>query len=103
MKIDDIVMLIKAGYSKTDIETLCNNNQDVPEITEEIPVETHDEQPAANEEVKPVDDFNDKIKALETKVDYVVNRMNYIAVKDSNQPEETAKESLDDILAKMIR
>ena len=102
MKIDDIVMLIKAGYSKADIESLVSGNQEVTVVTEEQPAEPHDEKPAAVE-AQPANDFEDKIKSLETKLDYVVNRFNYMSVKDSTQPAEPAKETIDDILSKMIR
>lgn len=98
MKIDDLVMLIKAGYTKADIEALGiamgaePENEPVPEVTEPAPEEP---------KVEPVKD--DRITNLETKLDYVINRFNYLAVKDSQQPAQAKTESVDDILASVIK
>ena len=92
MKIDDLVLLIKAGYTKADIEALgiAMNADPVPEV----PADPTPETPA-----KPEDD---RLKQLETKLDYVVNRFNYMAVQNSKQPEEKA-ETIEDILASVIK
>lgn len=98
MKIDDLVMLIKAGYTKADIESLGiamgaePDTEPVPEAAEPAP-----EEPKA----EPVKD--DRITNLETKLDYVINRFNYLAVKDSQQPAQAKTESVDDILASVIK
>ena len=42
------------------------------------------------------------MEQLETKLDYVINRFNLLAVQQSHQPDEQ-KESLDDILASVVR
>ena len=101
MKIDDLVLLIKAGYSKEDIENLgVFGNTEVPEV----PVELKPEE-VKPEEVKPevhAEQDNDRLSKLETKLDYVINRFNYMNVQQSAQPAEQ-KETVDDILASMIR
>lgn len=96
MKIDEIVMLIKAGYTKQDIDALVSVKE--PEVKPE------EVKPEANPEVKTevIEQHDDKTAQLETKLDYVINRLNYLAVKNSQQPEQ-GTETIDDILAKVIR
>lgn len=97
MKIDDLVMLIKAGYTKADIESLGIAMGAEPE-NEPAP----EAEPAPEEsKAEPVKD--DRITNLETKLDYVINRFNYLAVKDSQQPAQAKTESVDDILASVIK
>ena len=99
MKISDLVMLTKAGFTKADIEAmgiLNSVDEDAAEVKpEEVKVEEKVEE-------KPEDAFDKRFKSLEEKVDYVVNRFNYLSVKESNQPEQKT-ESINDILAKVIR
>lgn len=99
MKIEEIVLLTKAGYTKEDIEKLVAS----PVEAEAVPVEVNQEEqiePVQNPEVVPADD---RLTKLETKLDYVINRFNYMEVRNSKQPESQAGETVDDILAKMIR
>ena len=100
MTINDLLALTKAGFTKADIEAMGiiqpQNNTKPEEKQEEKAEETKPE------EVKPEVQDDDKIKALETKLDYVINRFNYMAVKDSNQPQQK-EETIDDILAAMVR
>ena len=100
MKIDDLVMLIKAGYTKADIEALgIAMGADPAEVPEAIP----EEAPAEVPEAKPEAPKDDRITNLETKLDYVINRFNYLAVKDSQQPSVNPTQSVDDILASVVR
>ena len=91
MKINDIITLTQAGWTKDEIMQLVNSEQP------EQPAPEQPEQPTP--EQKPDDD---KIKQLETKLDYVINRFNYMAVQQSSQP-QGKEESLDDILASVVR
>lgn len=101
MKIDDIVKLTNAGWSKEDIMSLLNGKEEDPvQQPDPQPVEQPAEQPATQPvEQKPDDE---RFKQLETKLDYVINRFNYMAVQQSQQPEQQG-ESVDDILASVIR
>ena len=100
MKLDDLVLLIKAGYTKADIEQLgiAVGVPEVPEVPEQ-PVEQPVEEPSQQNDV-PQD--NERMKNLESKLDYVINRFNYMAVQQSNQP-GGQEESLDDILSSVVR
>ena len=102
MKIEDLVSLTKMGFSRDDIMRLVGN--DTP-ADPAAPADPEPEQaPAADPEpaapAAPVAD--DRIKQLETKLDYVINRFNYMSVQNSKQP-ENATETVDDILAKFVK
>ena len=102
MKIDDLVLLIKAGYTKSDIEQLgiaVNPVEPVPEIDGQVAIEEVKEQEAPKAESSA---FDDRFKALDTKIDYVVNRLNYMSVQNSEQPKEET-ESLEQILSSIIK
>ncbi len=102
MKIEDLVSLTKMGFSRDDIMRLVGTDTPADPAS---PVDAEPEQvPAADPEpsvpAAPVED--DRIKQLETKLDYVINRFNYMSVQQSRQP-ETGGETVEDILASVIR
>ena len=84
MTIQEIITLTNAGWSKDEIMSLTSGEQLKP-----------DEKPA--EQPKP-----DRMAQLETKLDYVINRFNLLAVQQSHQPDDQ-KESLEDILSSVVR
>ena len=101
MKIEDIVKLTNAGWSKDEILSLVNAKEADP-VQQPDPVP--EQQPAAQpeqpvEQQKPDDD---RLNKIETSLDYVINRLNYMAVQQSHQPEQKT-ESVDDILASVVR
>ena len=101
MKIDDIVKLTNAGWSKEDIMSLLNGKEEDPvQQPDSQSVEQTASQPEQPVEQTQPDD--ERFKQLETKLDYVINRFNYMAVQQSQQPEQQG-ESVDDILASVIR
>ena len=94
MTIQEIITLTNAGWSKDEIMSLTSGEQSQqPEQPAEQP--KPDENPA--EQPKP-----DRMAQLETKLDYVINRFNLLAVQQSHQPDDQ-KESLDDILSSVVR
>ena len=100
MKIDDLLTLINAGYTKADIEQLVMAANLQPEQHPQPEQQLQPEQqPQPEQRPKPADD---RIKQLETKLDYVINRFNYMSVQNSKQP-ETGTETVDDILAKFVK
>ena len=91
MEAKDILELIRAGYTKADIDALG--------IALEKPEEKKPEEKKP-EEKKPEE--SDKVKALETKIDYLVNRLNLLAVQNSQQKDEKT-ETVEEILASVVR
>lgn len=99
MKIDDILSLTKAGWTKDEIMSLINPQQkeqpaEQPPEPEAAPA---DPQPAA---AAPVED--ERLSKIETQLDYAIKRLNYLSVKDSQQPDDQKTETVDDILSSII-
>ena len=103
MKLDDLITLHNAGYTKEDIFKILGTDQpapaDPPEQQPADPAPDAKQQEQPKPEAAPADD---KIKQLETKLDYAINRLNYMAVQGSQQP-AGKEESLDDILSSVVR
>ena len=102
MKINDIITLTNAGWTKDEIMSLVNTEaQDQPQQPDQQP-----EQPAAQPE-QPVQQpagvsLDDRFAQMETKLDYVINRFNYMAVQNSQQPDQPG-ETVEDILSSVVR
>ncbi len=102
MEAKDILELIRAGYTKADIDALgiALEKPEEPKPEEPKPEEKKPEEPKPEKKEEPKPD--DKVTALETKIDYLVNRLNLLAVQTSKQKDEPT-ETVDDILASMVR
>ena len=102
MTIQEIITLTNAGWSKDEIMSLTSGEQ--PQQPEQPAEQPKPEQPA--EQPKPEQPAEqpkpDRMAQLETKLDYVINRFNLLAVQQSHQPDEN-KETLDDILSSVVR
>ena len=101
MEAKDILELIRAGYTKADIDALgiALEKPEEPKPEEPKPEEPKPEEKKP-EEKKPEE--SDQVKALETKIDYLVNRLNLLAVQNSQQKDEKT-ESVEEILAAVVR
>ena len=97
MKAEDVLELIRAGYTKADIDAL-GIALEKPE--EKKPEEKKPDEPKPEKKDEPKPD--DKVTALETKIDYLVNRLNLLAVQTSKQKDEPT-ETVEDILASIVR
>jgi hypothetical protein len=104
--LETIMKLIDAGYTKDEISQLMaleKPAEDKPaedsEPAEDKPAE--DSKPA---EDKPAEtkDADAKINGIQKQLDYLIAKMNYEAVKGTKQPENTHKETTEDILASII-
>ena len=103
MKLDDLITLHNAGYTKEDIFRILGTEQPAlagPPEQQPADPEPEEKQEQPKPEAAPADD--DKIKQLETKLDYAINRLNYMAVQGSQQP-AGKEETIDDILASVVR
>lgn len=105
MKIDNLVLLLEKGFSKDEIMALCGEAQPsaaadpAPAAQPEQQPEKQPEQPATQQ---PAQQPDDRLTKLETKLDYAINRLNYMAVQGSQQPAQH-QETVDDILASVVR
>lgn len=102
MKLDDLITLHNAGYTKEDIFKILGSENAAPAApADPDPLPDPEPAPAAQPAPEPAPD-DDRIKQLETKLDYVINRFNYMAVQQSSQP-DVHEESIDDILSSVVR
>ena len=85
MKIEDILALTNAGWTKEEILAL---GQD-PKPEDPKP---EDSKPAVT---------SAEIEAINKRLDYVISKLNLAAVQQSRQPEEKT-ETVDDILASIF-
>ena len=106
MTIQEIITLTNAGWTKDEIMSLTSGEQQTQPAEQpaaqpaEQPAEQQAAQPAEQKPTQPAQP--DRMQQLETKLDYVINRFNLLAVQQSHQPTES-KETIDDILASVVR
>ena len=103
MKINDIITLTQAGWTKDEIMSLVNNEAQDPQQ----PADPQQEQQPAAQPEQPVQQpagvsLDDRFAQMETKLDYVINRFNYMAVQNSQQPDQPG-ETIEDILSSVVR
>lgn len=99
MKIEDLLALTKAGWSKEEIIKLSLAEQEVPKEEEEkipqpeeAPIETPKEAPKEDPASAKIDDVIAKLETL-------ASGMEKMAIQNSRLPE---RETVDDILASII-
>ena len=99
MKMDELLLLLKAGYTKSDIDALTADPKP------EQPADPKPEQPADPKPEQPADPKpdDDRLSKLETTMDYLVNRLNYLAVKGTDQPDQKHQQTADEILESIIK
>ena len=101
MSIQEIITLTNAGWTKDEIMSLTSGEQ--PQQTEQPDQQAEQpQQPDQPAEQPQQPERPDRMQQLETKLDYVINRFNLLAVQQSHQPDEH-KETLDDILSSVVR
>lgn len=100
MKIEDILALTNAGWTKEEILAL---GQD-PKPEDPKPEDPKPEDPKP-EDPKPEDSkpagSSAEIDAINKRLDYVISKLNLAAVQKSQQPEEKT-ETVEDILASIF-
>ena len=99
MNASDILELIRAGYTKADIEALGVHLSGSGDPPADPPTDPPADPPA---DLKPDDALNKRLDGLETRLNHIINKMTLDAVKGSRQPSEQA-ETTDDILAAFVR
>ena len=99
MNASDILELIRAGYTKADIEALGVHLSGSGDPPADPPADPPVDPPA---DPKADDALNKRLEGLETRLTHIINKMTLDAVKGSRQPSEQA-ETTDDILAAFVK
>lgn len=100
MTIEQLLQLKEMGFNKEEIMRLLGDPAPAPADPAPADPAPADPAPADPAPVDPSPD--DRITQLETKLDYAINRLNYMAVQGSQQP-AGKEETIDDILASVVR
>lgn len=105
MTIEDIVALTKAGFSKDEILALTGDpEQEKKKHEDPKPEEKKPEDPKPeekHEDPKPEEKKPADIESINKRLDYLISKMNLVAVQKSQQPDEK-KETVDDILSSIF-
>ena len=95
MFINEILKLTDAGFTRDDIFRLLGDTpQEQPTQQEQ---HTPQEQPTQQEQTTQ----EQTAPSTDTRLDYIINRLNLMAVNNSSNPAPTG-ENVDDILASII-
>ena len=105
MKIEDILALTNAGWTKEEILALGQDPKpkdpkpEDPKPEDPKPKDPKPEDPKT-EDPKPAGS-SAEIEAINKRLDYVISKLNLAAVQKSQQPEEKT-ETVEDILASIF-
>jgi hypothetical protein len=100
MKIEDILALTNAGWTKEEILALGQDPKpEDPKPEDPKPEDPKPEDPKP-EDPKPAGS-SAEIDAINKRLDYVISKLNLAAVQKSQQPEEKT-ETVEDILASIF-
>lgn len=100
MKIEDILALTNAGWTKEEILALGQDPKpEDPKPEDPKPEDPKPEDPKP-EDPKPAGS-SAEIEAINRRLDYVISKLNLAAVQKSQQPEEKT-ETVEDILASIF-
>lgn len=99
MKIEDLLALTKAGWSKEEIIKLSLAEQEAPNVAEEVPQPAEAPIEALKDEAPKEDPASAKIDDVIAKLETLASGMEKMAIQNSRLPE---RETVDDILASII-
>lgn len=91
MKFDDIMALVRAGYTAQQIEEMNNNIQEEPKEEPVESVETKEE-PVVNQP-----DYTDMLNKLSDKIDSVERNVQRQNIKNEEMPIEPQETFMDNI------
>ena len=98
MTIEQLLQLKEMGFNKEEIMRLLGD----PAPADPAPADPAQADPAPADPAQADPAPDDRLTQLETKLDYAINRLNYMAVQGSQQP-AGKEETIDDILASVVR
>ena len=96
MKIEDIIALTNAGWSKEEIIRMSELEQKEPEQKEP---EQKEQEPKEPEKKEPETPKDDKMAEILQRLEQISSGIQKSAIRDSQQPQ---RESVEDALAKII-
>ena len=96
MKIEDIIALTNAGWSKEEIIRMSELEQKEPEQKEP---EQKEQEPKEPEKKEPETPKDDKMAEILQRLEQISSGIQRGAIRDSQQPQ---RESVEDALAKII-
>ena len=99
MKIEDLLALTKAGWSKEEIIKLSLAEQEAPKEAEEKIPQPEEAPVEAPKEAPKEDPASAKIDDVIAKLETLASGMEKMAIQNSRLPE---RETVDDILASII-
>ena len=104
MNASEILELVRAGYTKAEIDQLFSGSGDPPEDPPaDPPVDPPADPPVDPPADPPAEDqLGKRLDAIETRINHLINKANYESVKNSRQPDKPV-ETADDILSSLIR
>lgn len=106
MTIDNVLDLVKAGFTADEVRQMMNGaplaDPADPAPADPVPADTAPADPVPADPA-PAEPAHPEIdKTLSTKLDYVINKLNYMSVRDSRQPGGNNEQTVDDILKGMF-
>lgn len=108
MTIDNVLDLVKAGFTADEVRQMMNGAPPAdPVPADPVPADPAPADPAPADPVPadpaPAEPAHPELdKTLSTKLDYVINKLNYMSVRDSRQPGGNNEQTVDDILKGMF-
>ena len=104
MNASEILELVRAGYTKAEIAEMDNSMQSPPDPAgHEDPAPDHEDPAPDHEDPAPADEqLNKRLDGIEARINHLINKSNYDAVKNSRQPDKPV-ETTDEILAAYVR
>lgn len=105
MTIDNVLDLVKAGFTADEVRQMMNGAPPAdpdPAPSDPVPADPAPADPVPADPA-PAEPAHPEIdKTLSTKLDYVINKLNYMSVRDSRQPGGNNEQTVDDILKGMF-
>lgn len=106
MTIENVLDLVKAGFTADEVRQMMNGASPADPAPADPPADPVPADPPADPapaDPAPAEPAHPEIdKTLSTKLDYVINKLNYMSVRDSRQPGGNNEQTVDDILKGMF-
>ena len=103
MNINDVLDLIKAGFTADEVRGMMAGAAPAPaDPPASVDPPAPADPPAPSPAPVSVPAHTELEQTINTKLDYLVNKLNYLSVRDSRQPDGGQQQTADDILKGMF-